>query len=73
MDWIGWDWISTLNLSVMAKSGRGFELRLMATTTVSTRPALHHSSPGTRFAPVDIVEKKIHIQILDPDHQKISI
>ncbi len=27
-------------------------------TTVSTRPALHHSSPGTRIAPVDRVEKK---------------
>ena len=43
----------------------------MATTTVSTRPARHHSSQGTRIAPVDRVGK--NTQILDPDQISTAV
>ena len=63
-------WISTLNLSVMAKIWKRFRAP-PENTTVSTRPALHHSSPGTHIAPVDRVEK--NTQILDPDQISTAV
>ena len=70
----GWmdGWISTLNLSVMAKIWKRFRAP-SENTTVSTRPALHHSSPGTRIAPVERVEKQIHKYLIQTRYQRQSI